>query len=1000
MKKFLYAAAMAAWAVCTASAAPVSPQEAMDIASDLLAGELAPTLRPGATAAPSQVKIAYTASDNSTDCFYVVNYPEGFVIVSADTRLPEVLGYSAAGQFDPDRISQDFRWWLDSYQKEISSWLPSAPESASKRCKAQLRAERKAIKPMLTTQWNQGEPYNNDCPRDPQYGVKSVTGCVATAMAQLMKYHAWPQHPEGNNQGVDFDGSTLDWASMIDNYETQKYNAKQAAAVAQLMRQCGAAVNMNYSATGSGAYDYNVQTALRKYFKYAPDLKFYWKDYVPQSRWNDIVYTELAAGRPVYYSGSSNQGGHAFVCDGYDKAEYFHFNWGWGGYQDGYFRLTALNPSAGGAGSYEGGYNNSQTIITGIRPSDGDAPLQSTLLSTGAFCYDEEKFVIKESIIEGYNMLYNPLGYEVEVMLGTRIVNLDDPEGNVHYASTGEMENVPPMYGFTEMIYNFPTLPDGNYHLYPVFTTDRKTWQDVQIPLGKQTYVTLTVAAGKMTFSNDGPDPNSAPNLIMGTPRTDATIYAEAQKSFVIPFLNTGKGDYLGEIGFSLFGEGEYGDVISLSNQVSIPGESYAELTFDSSESMAPGTYSLFITDGEGKTISDKYKYTVVADKFESPSMLAPVTAGELAPCYYTADTEHMLYMTLSNHNSIPSKIKIKIIFYDQASLKPAATLTAQNEITVPGSAQMRLNFGPSKMPLAPGRYMWQIFDGDDRPISVAAPLTVTSAIKSCDGIAYIITDEAKKRATVVAPEAAPYQGSTVVPESLDGYTPVSLRQDAFAFAKSTDVSLPTSIHSLQPGAFFNASFLRHLTLGSESIVTRSDNTFAPDAKSKTWIGVPEGMANEYARSPYWQHFRFPFWMLEPGEGTAFIGLQKDPATGLPFHPYYVSPDEKIEFTVSGPAGKNVLYWTIVDGDWNGSVVAPLTQTVSAPALGWTGGRITLEATSRDVAVKTIDDEQYDAPADIFSIDGRLIISHADREAISNLQPGIYIRRSEKFIVR
>ncbi|MDE5551627.1 MAG: C10 family peptidase, partial [Muribaculaceae bacterium] len=332
----------------------------------------------------TQADIVYVGKRGATDCFYVINTEGGFVIVSADTRLNEVLGYSDEGAFDIERISPDMQWWLDSYCDEIASALPyltEAPLSGT----VTHRASRNPITPMLKTKRNQEAPYNNTCPMDGRYNRRSVTGCVATAMAQIMKFHEWPKQPKGSNGGIVFTGTTYDWGNMLDVYEQGKYNVTEATAVATLMRQCGAAVDMQYSYAGSGAYDNRAQYALFTYFDYSQDIKMVYRDYTMQKEWNNIVYSELAAGRPLYYSGSSVNGGHAFVCDGYSANEYFHFNWGWGGYQDGYFLLSALNPETGGAGSYEGGYNSHQIIFTGIRPADGEAKKQTCILSTGTF---------------------------------------------------------------------------------------------------------------------------------------------------------------------------------------------------------------------------------------------------------------------------------------------------------------------------------------------------------------------------------------------------------------------------------------------------------------------------------------------------------------------------------------------------------------------------------------------------------------------------------------
>ncbi len=418
-------------------------------------------------AVDSELKCAYTAKSGDLILYYIFNFESGFIITSADTRLPSILGYSFNGCFDEKNLPSNFKWWLNEYSREISSFLPSAPESFSN-MRSHAKVSRPEILPMIKTKWNQDAPYNNECPT--VSGYKSVTGCVATAVAQLMKYWEWPLRPTGSNAGVIFNGTVYDWKNMIDEYRMNDYTSTQANAVAKLMRQVGAAVNMQYSPYGSGAYDVDVQIAMPKYFDYNQGMFFHWKDYTPLKEWINIVYSELAAGRPIYYTGSSDEGGHAFVCDGYDKNDYFHFNWGWGGYQDGYFLLTALNPAAGGAGSYEGGYNRSQAILTGFMPAnnpEATTKKQVALIATGDFVYlGDNIFGIANSSI-GVDLIYNPLGYSVTVDVGVKIVDVNNPEKVIYQQDNSDTYQS--YTGFPGYYSYLPSLPDGEYKIYSIY---------------------------------------------------------------------------------------------------------------------------------------------------------------------------------------------------------------------------------------------------------------------------------------------------------------------------------------------------------------------------------------------------------------------------------------------------------------------------------------------------------------------------------------------------
>lgn len=309
--------------------------------------------------------------------YYAYNIGQdcGYVLVATDDNVENtILGYSDKGTFDATRMPDNMRWWLTEYDRQV--------EEASKLTKEQLRsmrtrrvapaAEYTEINPLLTTRWNQDAPYNDFCPID-AYGQRSMTGCVATAMAQVMNYHKWPKTGTGSNSyewyddnmlSCDFSKSTYDWDNMLNTYD-ENSPKKAKDAVAKLMYDVGIAVNMNYSSSASGAFSTSVATAARDFFRYPKGTTFKIRSYYYKQEWEDMIYQELANNRPVYYSGSGT-GGHAFVCDGYSTDGFFHFNWGWGGNADGYFRLTLLDPDFNGIGSSSGGYSSGQSVVVGM----------------------------------------------------------------------------------------------------------------------------------------------------------------------------------------------------------------------------------------------------------------------------------------------------------------------------------------------------------------------------------------------------------------------------------------------------------------------------------------------------------------------------------------------------------------------------------------------------------------------------------------------------------
>ena len=319
------------------------------------------------------VELAYTAETRKSADLYIFNKTDrhGFVVVAADDVVGDcILGFSDEKNFDRNNIPDNLRWWLDEYQKQIS-WARENNINMTSSRKGDYSDEEVIVPPLLgNTLWAQGEPFNTLCP----VGVPS--GCVATAMAQIMYYHKWPLKGQGQHtnknyraQTVDFSQSVYDWGNMLDSY-LGTYTEVQANAVAVLMRDCGCAVDMQYASGGSGAYDADVPGAMVSYFDYSQDIKLYWRDEVDLvgvQGWDDIITCELDARRPVYYSGQdTKEGGHAFVCDGYEYylgATYFHFNFGWGGDGNGYFKSSAVKPR-----SYK--FNTRQAIITGIHANN------------------------------------------------------------------------------------------------------------------------------------------------------------------------------------------------------------------------------------------------------------------------------------------------------------------------------------------------------------------------------------------------------------------------------------------------------------------------------------------------------------------------------------------------------------------------------------------------------------------------------------------------------
>lgn len=309
-----------------------------------------------------------------TDAYYVFNREndEGFIIVSGDDKTIPVLGYSDKGSFDYQQIPENMKNWLLKYEKQITA-IQKNPRLALSMANVKKHP---SIPTLMSTQWDQSAPYNNKCPIYFDMG-RAITGCVATAMAQIMYYHRDKSTDKTLEEIPAYDtrsshatygklhvegipkGSKIDWDNMLDYYEGYEPLVNQNA-VANLMLYCGVSLKMDYNPSGSGAYSAYIPEALTTYFGYKTTAKYVLESEYSLEQWDEMIYNELANRRPVYLAG----GGHAFVCDGYDGFHYYHINWGWGGRYDGHFLLTNLSPGDGR------NFNEGGDAVIGMEPDN------------------------------------------------------------------------------------------------------------------------------------------------------------------------------------------------------------------------------------------------------------------------------------------------------------------------------------------------------------------------------------------------------------------------------------------------------------------------------------------------------------------------------------------------------------------------------------------------------------------------------------------------------
>lgn len=327
---------------------------------------------------PVKIYTHYASSDHSSEAiplFNVYNVGDGFVIVAADNRLQPVIAYSTEGPFVVEQMSPAMMDIMDGYAAEIMAYLeqPSVVTAVANPMWREILEMRPVcarnqvvVPPLIQTRWDQDDYYNILCPSDSAGpGNHVLTGCVATAMAQVMRYWEYPAQGTGSHSyscnygtlSADFGNTTYNYAMMPDIL-TSNTPAAQRQEVAKLIYHCGVSVDMDYGPESSGSYLSLSPNALHTYFGYRQSSYIHKSQYSASS-WNVIIKNQLDSLRPVLYRGRSDAGGHAFVCDGYDDQDYFHFNWGWSGSNNGYFLLSDLTP-----GNHN--YNTSQEAIINL----------------------------------------------------------------------------------------------------------------------------------------------------------------------------------------------------------------------------------------------------------------------------------------------------------------------------------------------------------------------------------------------------------------------------------------------------------------------------------------------------------------------------------------------------------------------------------------------------------------------------------------------------------
>ena len=653
----------------------------------------------------AETATSYYVFDNGAD--------KGFTIVSGDDELPEIVGYSAHGNSENLMKTEGCAAFLKAYQKFVAAFTQG--DAKARKILAEQRAlktdgryQQSKIAPLLgDIAWDQLTPYNKMCPK---YigSSQSATGCVATAMAQVMMYYQYPKELKATIPAYTTTtnklkikaiskGKKYDWDNMLPTYTQGKYNTTQANAVAKLMFHCGAAVQMDYGES-SGAWV--LPEDMSTYFGYDADLlQEVYRSFYTLAEWKEILDRELEAKRPILYGGAaSDESGHQFVCDGSDGEGLYHINWGWSGNSDGYFDITLLDPEVRGtgAGTSANGYNRACSIIIGIAPDNGikDEPLVKEHSLYADAYKDYRKCNItkgeRKNASEKFSLMVTPVfsnptynKFEGLVALGIR--NEDGSYTPITQSFKLKFNAMDPEEGYELDFINFNlnyAFPVGATVLYEIYSTDNgKNW-DVCAYMENVVPFELEATTTSLTLNG---------NKLSAELKSNEAIRLYKENSFDITIKNDCKREYLGLINVytsktntkPTFKEGSS----SAEEYMCVPAGESTTRTITLNQT-ANEMY-VWVTDRDGEILLDGVKFKVGQIGAGESTGISQVTAqnniriSSAAGVLTIVSAESKLIPVYSIGGQFITKLSVSAGVPVQVNLRPGIYIVAGKKVAV-----------------------------------------------------------------------------------------------------------------------------------------------------------------------------------------------------------------------------------------------------------------------------------------------------------------------------
>jgi hypothetical protein len=586
-------------------------------------------------AVSSKLSLAYTAKSSiaGDNCFYVYNRgnSDGFIIVSADDVAAPVLGYSDSGSFNSASLPQNVSWWLGEYARQIDYAISHNLQQYPTISASDADTLAVSVNPLLgNIRWDQGHPYNDMCPV--LSGTHCATGCVATAMAQIMYYHKWPIMGNGSYSyttltnhfklSANFGSTVYHWSAMTPSYSSNSDSKADACtAVATLMLHCGISVKMDYDAS-SGAFGEDIAPAFANYFNYDKGIAHYYHKYYSDSTWNGIIRNELYNSRPVLYCGvtSSNEG-HAFVCDGCDAGDgYFHINWGWSGYYNGNFLLNALDPEGQGTGGAASGngFDYYQEIVVGIqKPTNSSSSVINIIADS--ISYLDRHISRDQSVTLGLNGIWNASIDTADVDIAFALLDKSDSIVGTSLCYSSPMLSGAG-YDYLETSFSIPeNLTPGTYHMYPCFRIKGASkWDRIAIDENQPKLIRVDASADSAHVYLYRP----VISVKSITHQPDTLL--SRQVSIIKAVIANSGAPYAGSVYYSISSVGSDNlEFKSSSQNVSLPDGGSATLTFSESFSIFDGSYVIRMYDAKTDNVIPGCIDTVTIAGLSRPAVLS-----------------------------------------------------------------------------------------------------------------------------------------------------------------------------------------------------------------------------------------------------------------------------------------------------------------------------------------------------------------------------------------